>query len=91
MARETERLLKVEVIPKLGSKRLGVMSRAEVHGLLDGIVERGIVTNSPVEKIKPQGIEAARDRVLSDDEVRLVWRAFHSIGWPFGDIAKLLC
>ena len=28
--------------------------------------------------------------MLSDDEVRLVWRAFHSVGWPFGDIAKLL-
>ena len=112
-ARETERLLKVEVIPKLGAERLGVLSRADVHALLDGIVdrgspytanrklavlrrmcnwavERGIIANSPVEKIKPQGVEAARDRVLSNDEVRLVWRAFHSVGWPFGYIAKLL-
>jgi integrase len=112
-ARETERLLKVEVIPMLGAKRLGVLSRAEVHALLDGIVdrgspytanrtlavlrrmcnwavERGIITNSPVEKIKPQAIEAARDRVLKDDEIRLAWRAFDSVGWPFGDIAKLL-
>jgi hypothetical protein len=40
-ARETERLLKVEVIPKLGAKRLGVLSRADVHGLLDAIVDRG--------------------------------------------------
>jgi integrase len=112
-ARETERLLKVEVIPKLGAERLGVLSRADVHALLDGIVdrgspytanrtlavlrrmcnwavERGIIANSPIEKIKPQGVEAARDRVLSDDEVRLVWRAFQSVGWPFGYIAKLL-
>jgi integrase len=112
-ARETERLLKIEVIPTLGGKRLGVLSRAEVHALLDGIVdrgspytanrtlavlrrmcnwavERGIITNSPVEKIKPQGIETARDRVLSDDEIRIVWRAFNSVGWPFGYIAKLL-
>ena len=112
-ARETERLLKVEVIPSLGAKRLGFLSRAEVHGLLDGIVdrgspytanrtlavlrrmcnwavERGIIANSPVEKIKPQGIETARDRVLSDEEISLAWRAFVSVGWPFGDIAKLL-
>jgi integrase len=53
-------------------------------------VERGIIANSPVEKIKPQGVETARDRVLSEDEIRLAWRAFGSIGWPFGDIAKLL-
>jgi integrase len=112
-ARETERLLKVEVIPKVGSKRLGVLSRTDVHGLLDAIVdrgspytanrtlavlrrmcnwavERGIIANSPVEKIRPQGVETARDRVLSDDEIRVAWRAFDSVGWPFGDIAKLL-
>jgi integrase len=112
-ARETERLLKVEVIPKLGAKRLGVLTRADVHGLLDAIVdrgspytanrtlavlrrmcnwavERGIIANSPVEKIKQQGVETARDRVLSEDEILLAWRAFGSIGWPFGDIAKLL-
>jgi integrase len=53
-------------------------------------VERGIIANSPVEKIKPQGVETARDRVLSDDEMRVAWRAFGSVGWPFGDIAKLL-
>ena len=112
-ARETERLLRVEVVPKLGAKRLGALSRADVHALLDAIVDRGspytanrtlavlrrmcnwaiereIIANSPVEKIKPQGVETARDRVLSDDEVRVAWRAFVSIGWPFGDIAKLL-
>jgi integrase len=112
-ARETERLLKVEVLPKLGAKRLGGLSRADVHALLDAIVdrgspytanrtlavlrrmcswavERGIIVNSPVEKIKPQGVEIARDRVLNDGEIRLAWHAFNSVGWPFGDIAKLL-
>jgi integrase len=112
-ARETERLLKVEVIPKLGSKRLGEVGRADIHNLLDGIVdrgspftanrtlavlrrmcnwaiERGIIAASPVEKIKPPAVEDARDRVLGDDEIRLTWRAFERIGWPFGPIAKLL-
>jgi integrase len=112
-ARETERLLKVEVIPKLGAKRLGELSRADVHGLLDAIVdrgspytanrtlavlrrmcnwavERGIIANSPVEKIKPQAVETARDRVLSDEEIRVAWHAFDFVGWPFGVIAKLL-
>jgi integrase len=31
-----------------------------------------------------------RDRILSDDEIRLAWSAFDSIGWPFGPIGKLL-
>ena len=34
--------------------------------------------------------EARRERVLSDDEIRLVWQAFELIGWPFGPIGKLL-
>jgi len=112
-ARETERLLKVEIIPKIGSKRLVDVKRADIHDLLDAIVdrgspftanrtlavlrrmcnwaiERGIIAVSPVDKIKPPAVEEARDRVLSDAEIRFVWRAFDSVGWPFGDIAKLL-
>jgi integrase len=46
-AREAERLLKKEINPKLGSKRLGEVKRSDVHDLLDAIVDRGapIVAN----------------------------------------------
>jgi Arm DNA-binding domain len=40
-ARETQRLLDVEILPKLGAKRIGEVRRADVHGMLDGIVDRG--------------------------------------------------
>jgi integrase len=30
------------------------------------------------------------DRVLSDDELRLVWRGCEVAGWPFGDLIRLL-
>jgi integrase len=30
------------------------------------------------------------DRVLSDEEIRIAWRAFDSVGWPFGPIGQLL-
>ena len=53
-------------------------------------VERGIVTVSPFAGIKPPAPERARDRILADDEIRIAWRAFGTVGWPFGDIAKLL-
>ena len=114
-AREAERLLKVEVVPKLGAMRLGDVKRADIHGLLDSIVdrnhgtpytanrtlailrrmcnwaiERELIAASPVDKIKPRKGEVERDRVLTDDEIRLAWGAFGSVGWPFGDIAKLL-
>jgi integrase len=32
----------------------------------------------------------SRDRVLSDDELRLVWKAAEGMGWPFGPMVQLL-
>jgi integrase len=112
-AREAERLLAKEIIPALGTKRLGEVRKSDVHDLLDEIVdrgapivanrtlavfrrlcnwavERGIVDASPCDKIKAPATEESRDRVLSDDEIRLAWVAFDAQGWPFGPIAKLL-
>ena len=112
-AREAQRLLAKEIVPKLAAKRLGEVKKSDVHDLLDGIVdrgapivanralavfrrlcnwavERGIIDVSPCDKIKAPSAEESRDRVLSDDEIRLAWRAFDAVGWPFGPIAKLL-
>jgi integrase len=112
-AREAERLLKREIYPKLGKTRLGDIKRADVHDVLDGIVdrgapivanrtlavvrrlfnwaiERGIIVDSPCDKIKAPAAEESRDRTLSDDEIRLVWGAFERVGGAFGAIAKLL-
>jgi integrase len=53
-------------------------------------VERGYVEASPASGIKPPGREVSRDRVLSDDELRLIWRCCEKAGWPFGDLFRLL-
>src|SRR5271165_7093634 len=112
-AREAERLLSVEIVPKIGAKRLGDVKKSDVHDILDGMVdrgapivanralavfrrmcnwaiERGIVAASPCDKIKAPAAEVSRDRVLSDDEIRLAWGAFNRVGWPFGPLAQLL-
>jgi hypothetical protein len=39
--KEIERLLKVEILPKLGDKRISSIKRADINGLLDAIVDRG--------------------------------------------------
>ena len=36
------------------------------------------------------GAEVRRKRVLSDDELRLVWHAAQQIGWPMGSAIQLL-
>jgi integrase len=40
--------------------------------------------------VKPPTSERARDRVLNDDELRLVWRTAGKIGGPFGLLVQLL-
>jgi integrase len=45
-AKETERLLRVEVIPEIGEKRITDVGRADIHGLLDGMVDRGSAVNA---------------------------------------------
>jgi len=48
---------------------------------------------SPFERIKPQkliGTKQRRRRVLSDDEIRYVWKAADQIGGPYGEMVKLL-
>jgi integrase len=112
-AREAERLLRKEILPIIGLKRLGDVRRADVIDMLDGIVDRGapftanralavltrlgnwavereIITASPFDRIKPPAVETSRERVLSDDEIKLVWAAFEAVGHPFCAFGKLL-
>jgi integrase len=112
-AAERERLLRVEVLPKIGSKRIGDVTKADILGLLEGMVDRGsavnanrllavlrrmfnwcisrgLVDKSPCDKLTPPAPETSRDRVLSDEEIRLAWAAFDRVGYPFGRMAQLL-
>ena len=112
-AREAERLLRKEILPVIGLKRLRDVRRADAIDILDGIVDRGapftanralavltrlgnwavereIIPASPFDRIKPPAVETSRERVLSDDEIKLVWAAFEAVGHPFGAFGKLL-
>lgn len=70
--------------PIVANRTLAVFRR-----LCNWAIERGIIDVSPCEKIKAPSAEETRDRVLSDDEIRLAWGAFDAVGWPFGQIAEL--
>ena len=58
--------------------------------LFNWAVENEIVAASPIAGVKPPAEEASRDRVLSDDELRVVWCAADKTGPPFGPLVKLL-
>jgi integrase len=59
-------------------------------GLCNFAVERGVIDVSPIAGIKPPAAETARDRVLSDDELRTVWEAADAFEPVYAGFIKLL-
>lgn len=53
-------------------------------------VERDLIPVSPMDTLTPPSPCAARDRILTDDEVRVFWKAAESMGYPFGPFYQLL-
>ena len=110
---EVSRILNKEIIPAWHGRRLSQITRADIHELLDSIIdrgtpvaanrtlawlkgmcnfaiERGIIEASPCARIKPPTVETARDRVLSDLELKAVWQAADALGWPYCGFIQLL-
>ena len=63
---------------------------AYLRALFNWAVKRGRLPSSPVLGVDAPSKERTRDRVLSDDELRWLWRACEKIDWPFGPLVKLL-
>ncbi|HZG10153.1 MAG TPA: tyrosine-type recombinase/integrase [Allosphingosinicella sp.] len=63
---------------------------ALVRKLLGWAVERGDLERSPLEGFKGPPNVASRDRVLTDDELKLIWSAAIDLGIPFGALTRLL-
>lgn len=63
---------------------------AAVSKLFNWAADRGVIDASPCIRVKAPASETSRDRVLNDDEVRLLWRACEVIGWPFGPFVQIL-
>lgn len=53
-------------------------------------IEREYIEGSPADNIQKPSAETSRDRVLSEDELKLIWRAAERIGFPYGTITKAL-
>ena len=53
-------------------------------------IEREVINANPASGIKPVTKEASRDNVLSDEQIKAVWKAAGTMGRPFGSIIRLL-
>ncbi|CAN1721172.1 Tyr recombinase domain-containing protein [Hyphomicrobium sp. 1Nfss2.1] len=63
---------------------------AALRKFLNWCVDRDILMASPAQSVKPPTEAGSRDRVLSDDEIRLLWKAASGEPYPFGPLVKLL-
>jgi len=73
-----------------GAPESAARVRAILSKFFNWAVDRDIVDVSPVPKGSTAKQGASRERVLTDEETRLVWLACDKVGWPFGPLVKLL-
>ena len=63
---------------------------AAVTKFFNWSLDRSIIETSPCIRVARPGEEKSRDRVLTDDELRLIWKAAARKGWPFGPLVQTL-
>jgi integrase len=110
---EIKRIMMGYIVPVLGDRPMGELTRRELVKVLDDIrdnngpamanrtlgqirklfnfaVGKDIVAASPCGAIARPAPEVPRDRRLTDDEVRRVWKACDLAGAPYGAFVRFL-
>ena len=80
----------LDAIADRGSPSSARHAFAAFRGMCGWAVKRGLVDRSPAEGVVLPAAPPSRDRTLSDAETGLFYRAFESVGGPFGTVGKLL-
>nr|WP_069624737.1 site-specific integrase [Methyloceanibacter marginalis] len=83
----------LDVLDSVVDRGSPVMARrlhAHLHRFFRWCVGRGIITANPMADMPKPGAETKRERVLTDAELKAVWKACDKIGWPFGPAIQLL-
>jgi integrase len=66
------------------------LTHATLRKLFRWAVSRGDLDRSPMEGVEAPPPVPARERVLSDDEIALVWQKSEELGFPFQGLFRLL-
>ena len=61
-----------------------------IKKLFGWAVARDLIVLSPAAGVEAPGKETARDRVLTDTELKAVWEVCQALGYPFGPLFRLL-
>jgi integrase len=81
-----------ELLESIGQRSPAVArsTYAELRPFFAWCAERDLIAGSPCASITAPPRPEARDRVLSDDELRLIWLGAERLGFPFGHVLQLL-
>jgi integrase len=63
---------------------------AYLRRFFNWLIQRSVLEASPCDRVKAPAGEKDRDRVLTDDELRWLWKATERLGYPFGPFVRLL-
>ncbi|MGA9265527.1 MAG: tyrosine-type recombinase/integrase [Rhodomicrobium sp.] len=63
---------------------------ADVRPVFAWALDRGLIETNPMAGMKAPAASEARDRVLTDEEVKAFWQAATEEGWPFSSVFKVL-
>lgn len=94
--RRVQDITKREVIAVLdhaiarGSPVAANRALTAMHTMFAWCVSRGIIETNPCTGIRRPTVEHSRDRILTDGELRKLWKATGKVGHPFGPLVKLL-
>jgi Arm DNA-binding domain len=85
----------IDDIVDRGAVTLARRVHAHLHRFFRWSVGEGIILHNPMAHMLKPGTAVKRDRVLSDHELALLWKAVNwdsatKIGWPFGPAIRLL-
>jgi integrase len=65
-----------------------------LRSLFNWCIHEELITTSPMTPLKAEQVigasRVARDRILTDDEMRAVYGAACQMGYPFGDVVRVL-
>ncbi len=80
----------LDQIDARGAKSASTLSLAYLRGFFNWCAKRELIEISPTDRIQPMRSLASRDRVLTTDELELIWQAFDDEAGLFGSLFKVL-
>jgi integrase len=83
-------LEELDAIVDRGAEIMANRTLAAIRRLGNWAMTRDIISVSPCANVEPPADETKRDRILTDKEIRQLWKACDTIGQPFGPAIKLL-